>query len=111
LLGILLLRNSPGLVLLLLLAIATFCVWRRTRFFGTAAPLLMAMVLIIFGLAFPYAAGFSFMVVALPFLFVFIAGICADLLESRGAPLARGTILAALVIHAYFSVAGLWRLR
>lgn len=111
LLVILLLRNGPGFELLLAIALVTFCVWRRPRFFGTEAPLVTAIVLIALGLTFPYTAGFPFLVIALPFLFIFAAGVWADLLESRGAAAASGAVLAALAIHLYFSVAGLWRLR
>jgi len=109
-LGVLLLHNSPGFVLLLALSVVTLAVWRRTRFFGNLAPLLIAAALIGLGLVFPYAAGFTFVMSALPFLFVFTAGVCADLLESRRAPLALGIISGALVMHAYFSISGLWRL-
>jgi hypothetical protein len=107
-LGILFLHNSPGFVLLLALSLVTLAAWRRSRFFGNLAPLLVAVALIGLGLVFPYAAGFTFVISALPFLFVFTAGVCADLLESRRAPLALGVIAAALVMHAYFSLNGLW---
>lgn len=105
-----LLRNGPGFVLLTATALATYAVWRRTRFFGTAAPLLSAAALILLGLLLPYAAGFSFLVLALPFVFLFVAGIMADLLQTRQAHLIAALILASLAIHAYFSLSGLWRL-
>ncbi len=109
-LGVLLLHNSPGFVLLLALSLVTLPAWRHTRFFGNFAPLLTAVALIGSAWAFPHAAGFSFLMAALPFLFVFAGGVCADLLESRRAPLAQGVISAALVMHAYFSLSGLWKL-
>jgi hypothetical protein len=109
--GLMLLRNGPGFILLLVGSLATLIAWRRARFFGTLAPLLAAAALAVIGLAFPHAAGFSFLVIALPFLFVFVAGVGADLLQSRGAPLALGIIAAALVMQAYFSFGGLWKLR
>jgi hypothetical protein len=96
-----LLRDGPGFLLLLLIAFGALCVWRRPRFFGTAAPLLAAVFLILCGVIFP-APGFSFAAVALPFLFVFAAGVWADLLEGRLAPLAMAIALAALAIHAYW---------
>jgi hypothetical protein len=105
------LRNGPGFTLLLLVAGATFAAWPHTRFFGTQAPLLTAFILIVFGLAWPAAAGFSSLIVALPFLCVFTAGVWSDLLESRRAPMALGVLSAALVAHAWFSLAGLWRIR
>jgi hypothetical protein len=96
-----LLRDGPGFLLLLLIAFGALCVWRRPRFFGTLAPLLAAALLIVCGVIFP-VPGFSFMAVALPFLFVFTAGVWADLLQSRLAPLALATVLAALAVHAYW---------
>ena len=109
--AVLLLHDGPGLMLLLLIAMATLGVWRRTRFFGNLAPLLAALVLIVGGLAFPTAGGLSFWISAFPFLFVFIAGVWADLLQSRHAAMALGILAAALAGQAYFSLEGLWRLR
>jgi hypothetical protein len=109
--AILILRNGPGLMLLLLIAVGAVIVWPRTRFFGTLAPLLVALVLIASGLVFPAAGGFSFWVIALPFLFVFAAGVWTDLLQSRRAPMALGILVATLVGQAYFSLEGLWRMR
>jgi len=96
-----LLRDGPGFLLLLLSALGALAVWRRPRFFGTLAPLLAAAFVLLCGAAFP-APGFSFMAVALPFLFVFTAGVWADLLQSRLAPLTAAILLAALAIHAYW---------
>jgi len=95
------LRDGPGFLLLLLGALGTLAVWRRPRFFGTLAPLLAAAFLLGCGAIFP-AAGFSFAAVALPFFFVFAAGVWADLLQTRLAPLTLAIVLAALVVHAYW---------
>jgi len=61
-----------------LACVVVFLLWKRTRYFGNAAPLIVAALL-------PwwpgrFAAGSS-TVWALPFAFVFIGGIYADLLE------------------------------
>ena len=106
-LGVLLLRNGPGFILLLLTSAVTFVGWPYTRFFGTLAPLLVTVVLVCFALVFPYAAGFSFLVIGLPFLFVFVAGVFADLFQSRWGSFAFGIVLACLVMNAYFSFNGL----
>jgi hypothetical protein len=107
--GALLLRNSPGFVLLLGLGVLTLAAWPRARGFGNLAPFTVAAGLILLGLLFPHAGGFTFLVSALPFLFVFAGGIWADLLETRQAALTLGVVLAALVVHAYFSLSGLFR--
>jgi hypothetical protein len=108
--AVFLFRNGPGFLLLLLLSSVTCASWQRTRFFGNTAPLLTACVLMAAGLLVPYAAGFPFLLVALPFVFVFMAGIMADLLQSRQSPIFMGLVLAGLTVHAGFSLLGLWRL-
>jgi 4-amino-4-deoxy-L-arabinose transferase-like glycosyltransferase len=102
-------QNGPGLVLLLAVGLLTYAAWRRTRFFGNTAPLVTALLLIVIGLLLPHAAGLSFLVLALPFVFVFVAGVTADLLQTPFRPVVLGVVMAALATHAYFSLAGLWR--
>lgn len=109
--GLFLVHNSAGFVLLFAVAISTFALWRHTRFFGTAAPLIVTAVLVVLAIVLPHAGGFVFLVMALPFAFVFIAGVSADLLQSRYASFALGVILAVLVGHAAFSLTGLWQLK
>ena len=75
-------QNVPGGLLELvgfLSALVVFCIWRRTRYFGNAAPLLVAAVL-------PWWPG-QFIsespLRAVPFALVFVGGIYADLLEPQ----------------------------
>ena len=61
-----------------LVCVVIFISWKRTRYFGNAAPLIVALTL-------PwwpgrFAAGAS-VIWALPFAFVFVGGVYADLLE------------------------------
>jgi hypothetical protein len=106
-LGFFLLNNSAGLVLLLAIALITFSAWKRTRYFGTTAPLLTSAFLVLCVMLMPSAGGFSFLIVMLPFIIVFTAGVCVDLLESQNIAarsLATGVIIAVLITHALFSV-------
>ena len=105
--GLMVLGDGPGFAFLLLLALAVLIAWRRARYFGNFAPLLAAALMIVFGIVFPNGAGPIFLVVAFPFLFLFIAGIWADLLQSSQSSLALGIVLAAGVMQAYFNVVGL----
>jgi Dolichyl-phosphate-mannose-protein mannosyltransferase len=107
LLGRFFLRNSPAMVALLVLALVAYAAWGHTRFFGTTAPLLLMLVFLALGIAMPHQAGFSFLVIALPFAFVFISGVCADLLETRYSGLVLGIIAGILVAHAFFSLGAL----
>ena len=92
LLGTFFLQNGIGLVLLLLVTLVTFVVWKRSRSFGTAAPLLTGALLVALALRLHFA-GFTFLFVALPFLILFMAGVSADLLQSRYALLANAVIV------------------
>ncbi len=109
LLGLFFLR-VPGVLLLLAISVVAYISWRRTRFFGTAAPLVTAVVLTVLAMAMPHLGGYTFLLVMLPFAYVFIAGVFADLLETRASGLALGVLVGVLVSHALFSIMGLARL-
>jgi len=70
-------------VLLPIIAFIGYAVSRRTRYFGNTAPLMMAALCLGLGLAAPAFPGQGFLLFAMPFLFAFVAGVFADLLEPR----------------------------
>ena len=100
------LENGLGLLILMLVTLVTFVVWKRTRFFGTAAPLIVSILLFSMGLRMHFSA-FTFFLVALPFLILFMAGVSADLLESRHALLANAVVFGVLIANAMIDVYGL----
>ena len=100
------LENGLGLLILTLVTVVTFIVWKRTRFFGTAAPLIVSLLLFSMGLRMHFSA-FTFFLVALPFLILFMAGVSADLLESRHALLANAVVFGVLIANAMVDVYGL----
>jgi hypothetical protein len=110
LLGLFFLQNGLGPALLLLVSLGTFAFWKRTRYFGTAAPLITAFLLIVVGLTMQHFAGLIFLFVALPFLILFMAGISADLFETRYAVFANAIIVGVLVANAVIDIGGLLRL-
>lgn len=97
-------RGSPALMLALPIAMVTFAVWKRARYFGNFAPLGIAGALLVLSVAAPGFPGEGFQLTALVFLFVFVAGVFADLLETR-----RGALVAAAVGGLLISSA-LWNL-
>ena len=103
------LQNGLGLVLLLVITLVTFVVWKRSRFFGTAAPLLTGVLLVVLALRLHFA-GFTFLFVALPFLILFMAGISADLLQSRYALPANAVIGGVLMANAIIDIFSLLNL-
>ncbi|HEX8925562.1 MAG TPA: glycosyltransferase family 39 protein [Terriglobales bacterium] len=90
-------------------AIVTFITWRRTRFFGNVAPLIIAAMLMAMGLLLPQSGGASNFFYALPFFMLFSAGVFADLIESRlpDAPIALMFVLT--IGQAVYSIVGLMR--
>lgn len=103
-------RQQPTTTLLLLVSLVTFAAWRRTRFFGTAAPLIVFIVLLVLGISIPAQGALPFYLMMMPFGFVFIAGVMTDLLESRYSPVVTGLVLGVLIGHVFISVSGLLRL-
>lgn len=75
-------QGSPALLIAVPTAIVIYAAWRRTRYFGNTAPLLMSLLFLGLSVGTPHAVGMGFQLMAIPFLFVFVAGIAADLLES-----------------------------
>jgi hypothetical protein len=100
-------QSSPALVLALPVALITYFFWPRARYFGNTAPLLVAALFLILGVGTPHFPGLGFQLMAIPFLFVFVAGIVADLLETRFRQLAQAAVWGLLVANAAWH---LWEL-
>jgi hypothetical protein len=98
------LLTMPAFLVMFLTAILTFIAWPRSRFFGNTAPLLVFAALVLLGFVLPNQSGFTFLIVALPFVYVFTGGVFADLLEGRAAPLARALLIAAIASHAALGI-------
>lgn len=84
--------------------LAVFAGWKRARYFGNLAPLGIAMMLVVMGMAAPSFPGEGFQLAALAFLLLFVAGVLADLLESR-----RGAIVGA-GLAGLLMASALWNL-
>ena len=102
-------ENGLGLAILIAVTVVTFIVWRRSRFFGTAAPLLVSLLLFSLGIRMQFSA-FLFWFVALPFLMLFMAGVSTDLLESRYALAANAVVFGVLIANAMIDIYGLLNL-
>jgi hypothetical protein len=81
--GLLHFQQSAAVLLIALpAALVSYVLWPRTRYFGNTAPLLVALLFLVLGFCSPHYPGLGFYLMAVPFLFVFVAGITADLLET-----------------------------
>ncbi len=97
------LDHGLGLMILVAVVVVTFIVWKRTRFFGTAAPLLVTLLLFSLAVRMQFSTTF-FVFLGLPFLILFIAGVCTDLLESRFALAFNAVIFGALIANVMIQV-------
>jgi hypothetical protein len=93
-------RGAPAVLPLLAPALAGYLAWRRSRYFGNSAPLVAALVLLLAGLASAPEQGSAAarLLPALPFFYVFLAGVFSDLLEG---PYRRPALLGLIVLLAF----------
>ena len=101
------LRACPALALLLPVAIATYILWPRTRYFGNTAPALVALLFIALGMAHPHVAGAGFLLASVPFLLIFVSGILADLMETSYHLLVTATVWGLLAAYILWNLQAL----
>jgi len=104
--------ENPVLLVLAAMALIAYFAWSRCRYFGNTAPLLSLLVLVALGLgafADVFVGPFPFR--GTSFLYVFIGGVYADLLESRWRNAFGILLLGLLVVYAMVSVTTVARLR
>jgi len=104
------LAEMPAVLLLFVVALIGFAAWPKTRYFSTSAPLIVFVLLVLLGIGMPHQGGIDFFRIALPFAYVFIAGVIADLLQTKWSELIMAVLAAILLAHAVFSVVGLARM-
>ena len=90
-------RACPAMTLILPVTLITYCVWRRTRYFGNTAPLIVGALFVALAIARAQPGG-GFLLAAMPFLFVFVSGVLADLLETKSGPGVRAVLATWLII-------------
>lgn len=104
--------ENPVLLVLTAGALVSYFAWPRCRYFGNTAPLLSLLALTVLGLvtfADVFVGPFPFR--ATSFLYVFMGGVFADLLESRWRNAFGLLLLGLLAAYAMVSVIAVARLR
>ncbi len=100
-------RACPALALVLPVTLVTYAVWPRSRYFGNTAPLLVAVLFFLLGMAHPHVAGAGFLLAAIPFLFIFVSGVLADLLETSYRPLVMAGLIGMMTAYVVWSLVNL----
>jgi hypothetical protein len=100
-------RACPALALGLPVALLTYALWPRTRYFGNTAPLLVALLFLLLGIAHPHVAGAGFLLASIPFLFIFVSGVLADLRETRYRSLVMACVVGMMAAYVVWSVVNL----
>ena len=102
--------SGPVLVVLVPVALITFVVWRRSRYFGNAAPLLVAVLFFMLCVASPHQTDSAFTLIAVIFLFLFVAGIAADALETKAREPIMAIVVGLLAGNALWNLFALYRI-
>jgi hypothetical protein len=102
---------SPALMWALPVALIAYFGWRRARYFGNSAPLLVAVLMFVLAVGSPDFSGQGFHLATLVFLFVFVAGVFADLVETRQGFFVIVGVSGLLVAAGLRNVTELLRLR
>ena len=96
--------GSPPLMLTLPMALIAYFGWKRARYFGNTAPLLIVGLVLVLALGAPDFPGQGFHLTMLVFLFVFVSGVFADLLETRH------RLVVAAGLGGWLSASAIWNL-
>ena len=101
--------SGPALMTAVPAALIVYFTWRRTRYFGNTAPLLISVVFLILGVGTPHSLGGGFQLMAVPLLLVFVSGIAADLLETRQRSIVSACVWGLLAANALWNLMELAR--
>lgn len=102
--------SGPVLVLLVPVGLAVWAAYRRSRYFGNSAPLVVALFFMTLRVLSPHEVGSVYGLLATIFLFVFVAGIVADLLETAARELTMAVVIGLLAANALWNLIGLYRI-
>ena len=86
-----------------LVSLVTYAAWKRARYFGNTVPLLVTTTLFM-----AHHDGAQTVIWALPFLFTFIGGIFADLLETQQRKPLAWTLIGAMAGYSALAVSSVF---
>jgi hypothetical protein len=102
--------SGPVLMVLVPASLLTYVLWPRSRYFGNTAPLPIALLFLALRVASPHDPDSVLSLIGAVFLFVFVAGIMADLLEAKARELTAAVLTGLLAANALWNLIGLGRI-
>jgi hypothetical protein len=96
--------GGPVLLTMVPVALIIYVIWARSRYFGNTAPLIFAVLFGLLRIAAPHDPDSVYSLLAVTFLFVFVAGVAADLLETKARELAGAVIFGLASANAIWNV-------
>ncbi|HEX2330192.1 MAG TPA: hypothetical protein VHN74_15810 [Candidatus Angelobacter sp.] len=100
--------NSYLFVAFVIAALTAFGSWERARYFGNTAPLLTAYVAVLL-FSLPTSLHFWYATLGFSFVFIFIGGVAADLLETSAGRAVAATLVAGIALRGVLNLAALAR--
>jgi hypothetical protein len=102
--------SGPVMVVLVPAAIIGYLAWRRCRYFGNTAPLIVALLFAALRVASPHASDSTYSLVAVVFLFIFVAGVAADIVETTSGAAVSPILVGLLGANSFWNLIGLWNI-
>jgi hypothetical protein len=103
-------KSGLAVPIMVAAALAAYIAWRRARYFGNTLPLGIGLLFLVLAMTMPHYPGLGFQLMALPFFFIFIAGVAADLLDSDQGFVVSACVWGLLAANALWNVMQLARL-
>ena len=97
--------TNPAFLTMLLAGSVTWIAWRRARWFGNTAPLIVLAAVPLLMPVYPWPESFRLWIPGIAFFFMFLGGVFADTLDSPRRKLALGVGLTLLLVDISFGLA------
>ena len=102
--------SGPIMAVLVPAAIIGYLCWRRSRYFGNTAPFIVALLFAGLRIGSPHASDSIYNLAAVVFLFVFVAGIAADMMETKAGGMVSAILAGLLSANALSNLIWLWNI-
>ncbi len=103
-------ESGPVMVVMVPAAVLGYLFWRRCRYFGNTAPLIAGLLFAGLRVGSPHAADSIYSLAAVVFLFVFVAGIAADAMETKAGNMVSAILAGLVGANALWNLIKLWNI-